>query len=286
MLLESFNELLAQISDNPWGATGVIVNLIIIESILSVDNAAVLATMVLGLPKHERPKALRYGLIGAYVFRGLALLFASILITIWWFKPLGGLYLLFLAINHFFKKKHTHEEDLEEVREIKRGWFYRKTLGMFGPFWATVIMVEVMDMAFSIDNVVAANAYSKNIVLVCVGVFIGILTMRFAAGGFVKLMERFPFLETCAYAVICLLGLKLSLAGFTHFYPCHPFSIFLEGNTECLLHQGKALPEGEHPRVWGDIITSALSFLLFVVPVLSSILFDWPKRHQPVVEEE
>src|SRR6476659_3792353 len=71
--------------------------LIIIESLLSVDNAAVLATMVMDLPKEQRNKALKYGIIGAYVFRGLCLLFAAWLVTIWWLKPLGGLYLLYLV---------------------------------------------------------------------------------------------------------------------------------------------------------------------------------------------
>src|SRR4051794_20267448 len=104
MILESFNELLEQIVNKPWVSLGVVVNLILIESLLSVDNAAVLATMVLDLPKDQRPKALRYGIIGAYLFRGLSLLFAAVLISIWWFKPLGGLYLLFLAGRYLLRK--------------------------------------------------------------------------------------------------------------------------------------------------------------------------------------
>src|SRR4051794_34306205 len=103
MILESFHELLEQIAHKPWASLGVVVNLILIESLLSVDNAAVLATMVLDLPKNQRPKALRYGIIGAYLFRGLSLLFAAALISIWWFKPLGGMYLLYLALRFFFR---------------------------------------------------------------------------------------------------------------------------------------------------------------------------------------
>src|SRR3954468_13266432 len=92
----------------------IILNLIVIESLLSVDNAAVLATMVLDLPKDQRPKALRYGIIGAYLFRGLSLLFAAMLIEIWWVKPLGGLYLLWLAGRYFFKKKNSGSEESPE----------------------------------------------------------------------------------------------------------------------------------------------------------------------------
>src|SRR6202000_137177 len=79
----------------------IILNLIVIESLLSVDNAAVLATMVLDLPKNQRNKALRYGIIGAYVLRGVCLFLASWLIKIWWLKPIGGLYLLYLAFTYF-----------------------------------------------------------------------------------------------------------------------------------------------------------------------------------------
>ncbi len=280
--MDNLQELFQQIIDKPLPSLTVILNLILIESLLSVDNAAVLATMVLDLPKDQRKKALKYGIIGAYVFRGICLLFAAVLIQIWWFKPVGGIYLLILALRYFFKKKEPEpdpETIHEELERKKRSWFYRKTLGVFGPFWSTVILVELMDLAFSIDNVIAANAYTRNIILIWVGVFIGILAMRFVAQGFVRLMEKYPFLSNCAYTVIGILGLKLSLSIITHFYPCSRFSLFVEGPQACLESQGKHLPLGEHPMIWGDILTSIISISIFIVPVLTSILFNFP-RHQ------
>jgi YkoY family integral membrane protein len=286
MLSEHFGDLFQQIVNQPLASLTVVINLILIESLLSVDNAAVLATMVLDLPKDQRKKALKYGILGAYFFRGVCLLFAALLIQIWWFKPVGGLYLLILALRHFLTRKktvkHTIEEDLEHKEE---NWFYRKTLGALGPFWATVILVELMDLAFSIDNVIAANAYTKNIILVWLGVFIGILAMRFVAQGFVKLMEKYPFLDTCAYLVIGILGIKLSLSLVTHFYPCSAFALFMDGNHACLEAQGKPIPEGEHPMVWGDTLTSIFSIAIFFVPVLTSVLFNFPKRHKVEHEE-
>ena len=77
-------ELVQQILDNPGASLAIIGNLIIIESLLSVDNAAVLATMVMDLPEKQRDKALKYGIWGAYFFRGLAMIFAAFLIQIWW----------------------------------------------------------------------------------------------------------------------------------------------------------------------------------------------------------
>jgi predicted tellurium resistance membrane protein TerC len=61
-------QLIQQILDNPAASLAIIGNLIIIESLLSVDNAAVLATMVMDLPEKQRDKALKYGIWGAYIF--------------------------------------------------------------------------------------------------------------------------------------------------------------------------------------------------------------------------
>ena len=240
---------------DPAAGIMVVLILVLIEGVLSVDNAAVLATMVMGLPKEQQGKALKYGIIGAYAFRGLCLALAAWLITIWWLEPIGGLYLLYLAWKHFSKKESVEEEAAEAV-ETEGNWLYRHTLGRLGPFWATVIAVEVMDLAFSLDNVLAAVAYVKNfpmpskLILVCVGVFLGILAMRFAAQGFVKLMHKYPFLETCAFIVIGILGVKLLLS-----IPRH------------LLAEGHAFREFLESKYF-DLGTSILTLLIFIVPVV------------------
>lgn len=236
----------------------IILNLIVIESLLSVDNAAVLATMVMDLPKEQRNKALKYGIIGAYIFRGVCLLIASWLVKIWWLKPLGGFYLLYLAVSYFLKKKDipAHEEAPDKQKNI----IYRSTVGLLGVFWATVALVELMDLAFSVDNVFAAVAFTDHLGLIYIGVFTGILAMRFVAQGFVKLMEKFTFLETAAFTVIGVLGLKLSASLLTHFCPQYFLSRFLEG---------------EH----ADFFISLLTVAIFLLPVLSSLLFNFPERH-------
>lgn len=270
-LSQNFQNIL----DNPIPAALVIGNLILIESLLSVDNAAVLATMVMDLPKNQRDKALKYGIIGAYVFRGLALLFASFLVQFWYLKPLGGLYLLYLVWD-WWKGKQTETKE-DDFVDKKGNWLYKMTVGTFGNFWATVALVELMDMAFSIDNVFAAVAFSKNIILIWIGVFIGILAMRFVAQAFVRLMEKYAFLETCAFTVIGILGVKLLLSVYSHFSPCTGFSEFLEGKNACLESQGLPIPEG-HTMVWGDIVTSLLTVAIFLIPILTSLLFNFPKK--------
>lgn len=270
-------EMWQQIVSNPLPSLAVVGNLIIIESLLSVDNAAVLATMVMDLPDKQRQKALKYGIWGAYVFRGLALLFAAFLIKFWYLKPLGGLYLLYLVYD-WWKGKQTAEKE-DDTIDKKTNWLYRVTVGAMGNFWATVVLVELMDMAFSIDNVFAAVAFSKNLILIWVGVFIGILAMRFVAQRFVKLMERYPFLETAAFLVIAILGLKLVSSIYSHFYPCTALAIFLEGSHPCDEKNGIAVAEGTHEWVKGDVFTSLLTVSIFVVPIITSSLFGWPKKH-------
>jgi len=257
------NEYIEQIIQNPLPSLAVVGNLVIIESLLSVDNAAVLATMVMDLPDAQRQKALRYGIIGAYVFRGLAMLFASVLIQIWWLKPLGGLYLLYLVYD-WWKGKMTESKE-DDLLDKKGNWLYRVTVGSLGNFWATVALVELMDMAFSIDNVFAAVAFSKNIILVCVGVFIGILAMRFVAQAFVKLMEKYSFLETAAFSVIGVLGFKLLLSLYEHFNPETQVGKFLGSEV-------------------ADIITSVITVAIFAIPIITSSLFNFPKKN--VVEKE
>jgi YkoY family integral membrane protein len=180
----------------------VVLNLVIIESLLSVDNAAVLAVIVQHLPVSQRSRALRYGILGAYVLRGACLVLAAWLVKILWLKILGGLYLLWLAYKHFSSRS---DDDVAK--------------GIHAGFWKTVVIVEVMDLVFSIDNVFAAVAFSKHIGLICLGVFIGILAMRFVAQGFVKLMQKFPFLEDVTFVVISLLGIKLMLTGICDYIP-------------------------------------------------------------------
>src|SRR5687767_15945728 len=91
----------------------VVLNLIVIESLLSVDNAAVLATMVMDLPKSQRARALKYGIIGAYVFRGIMLVSVSFLIKFNWLKFVGGLYLVYLALHFFYNKLLKHRNVLK-----------------------------------------------------------------------------------------------------------------------------------------------------------------------------
>lgn len=176
--------------------------LVVLEGLLSADNALVMAIMVLGLPKREHQKALRYGLVGGFAFRVLATLLAVYLIRVTWVKLAGGLYLLYLVYSHFF----GHEEGADR-REAPKA---KPWLGL-SPFWATVLKVELMNLAFSIDSILVAVAMSPKTWVVVTGGILGIVAMRMVVGQLLALVQRYPALVDGAFVIIAWIGLKLCL---------------------------------------------------------------------------
>lgn len=204
-----------------WSIVAIVVQLVFLEGVLSLDNAAVLGAMVSRLPEHERipwPKALskighildkplgyqrmaalRVGLIGAYGGRIIMLFLASYIIQNPWLKILGAAYLIRLALDDLGAPGHEGSEE-DTMRPLKKQGF-----------WLTVLNVELMDLAFSLDNVVAAVSLSDQLWVVILGVAIGILIMRFAAGIFSSVVLRYPILKTAAYILIFNIGIEILL---------------------------------------------------------------------------
>ncbi|MBY0122696.1 TerC family protein [Bacillus sp. S/N-304-OC-R1] len=200
-------EMWVEVLSDPvsWGLIG---TLIILEGLLSADNALVLAVMVKHLPEKQRRKALFYGLLGAYVFRFIAIGIGVFLIKLWWVKILGAGYLAWLSIKYFIDKKKEADADEEDIQGMnQKGLLIR----LFGTFWGTVVAVELMDIAFSVDSVLAAFGVSQEIWILLLGGMLGVLMMRGIAGLFLKLIDRVPELETAAYVLILIISTKMLL---------------------------------------------------------------------------
>ena len=176
--------------------------LVALEGLLSADNALVMAILVLGLPKAQHKQALRYGLVGGFVFRIVATLLAAYLIRVAWVKVLGGLYLLYLAYSHFWG-----HEDATARRSAPRA---KPWLGL-SPFWATVVRVELINLAFSIDSILVAVAMSPKLWVVVSGGILGIIAMRLVVGQLLTLVQRYPALVDGAFIIIAWVGSKLCL---------------------------------------------------------------------------
>ncbi|WEG12971.1 DUF475 domain-containing protein [Pullulanibacillus sp. KACC 23026] len=180
------------------GSWGVVLSLVVLEGLLSADNALVLAVLVQHLPKKSQKKALFYGIIGAYLFRFIAIGIGVFLVKFTLIKVLGGLYLLWLAGKNIFKK------DDEDGEVENKG---------FG-FWKTVLVVELMDITFSLDSVIAAFGVSNKVWVLFLGGILGILMMRGVAQLFLLLIQKFPEFEMTAFILIAIIGIKMLLGAF------------------------------------------------------------------------
>ncbi len=174
--------------------------LVLLEGLLSADNALVLALMILGLPRRDQKKALRYGLVGAFGFRILATLLATYLIRIEWVKLLGGLYLLYLSFQHFFRGGRAEERGKPRPAQP---W-----LGL-SALWGTVVKVELVNIAFSVDSILVAVAMSNKIWVVLAGGLLGIIAIRVVIGQLLALVRKYPAIVDGAFIIIAWVGLKL-----------------------------------------------------------------------------
>lgn len=189
--------------------------LVLLEGLLSADNALVLAILVLGLPRHQQRQALRYGIAGAFVFRILATLLAVHLIAFGWVKLIGAGYLLYLSYKHFFGD--TGGEETRHAIKPATPW-----LGLTA-FWATVVKVELTDIVFAIDSILVAVAMSNKTWVIVTGGILGIIAMRLVIGQLLVIVRRYPTLVDGAFIIIAWIGVKLLIeylhsAGYIHFY--------------------------------------------------------------------
>jgi len=187
--------------------------LVILEGLLSADNALVLAMMILGLPRADQKKALRYGLVGAFAFRTLATLLATYLIRVGFVQLAGGLYLLYLCYQHFFQGGGG-----DERQRIKPA---QPWLGL-SALWGTVVKVELVNVAFSIDSILVAVAMSRKTWVVLAGGLLGIIAIRVVIGQLLSLVRRYPAIVDGAFIIIAWVGVKLLLEyanaeGWIHF---------------------------------------------------------------------
>jgi len=189
--------------------------LVALEGLLSADNAMVLAVLVLGLPKSEQQKALRYGIVGAFAFRAIATILAAYLIRLGWIKLLGAAYLLYLVYRHFRGNSNAQQR---RTPPKAQPW-----LGMTA-FWATVAKVELTDIVFAIDSILVAVAMSPKLWVILSGGVLGIIMMRLVIGRLLSLVERYPPLVDGAFVIIAWVGIKL-LVEFLHAESYVPFEI-------------------------------------------------------------
>src|SRR5260221_286473 len=126
--------------------------LVVLEGVLSIDNALVLGLLAKRLPKQQQGKALTYGLIGAFVFRFIAISTAAYLLHWRIVKLLGGAYLIYVAAKHFMFEDRAPGQGPATTNSATPVC----APSSFAKFWPTVFVIEMTDIAFAVDSIVAA----------------------------------------------------------------------------------------------------------------------------------
>lgn len=188
--------------------------LILLEGLLSADNALVLAIMSKHLPKEQQKKAINLGLMLAFVFRIGAIFIISFLFHVWQVQAIGAGYLIFISIKHLLKKEKGEKKEKQTS--------YRMT----------VAQIALADMAFAIDSILAAVALvialpntplptiggidGAQFIVILLGAIAGLIVIRFAANFFVKILVKRPRLETAAMIIVGWVGVKLLMHTIAH----------------------------------------------------------------------
>ena len=178
-------------------ASIVLLILVFLEAVLSADNAIALAAIAQGLEdKKLEGQALNIGLVFAYILRIALLLTATWVQKFWQFELLGAGYLLWLVFQHF-----SSQEDENNHHHGPR----------FKSLWQAIPVLAFTDLALSLDSVTTAIAVSQETWLVITGTTIGVVTLRFMAGLFIRWLDEYENLEDAGYVTVAFVGLRLLL---------------------------------------------------------------------------
>ncbi|MYL32345.1 hypothetical protein GLW08_06185 [Pontibacillus yanchengensis] len=190
-----------------------------LEGLLSADNALVMGVLVKDLPEKKRKQALFYGIVGAYVFRFAALFAISFVVNIWQIQAIGAAYLIYLGIKHIIKNSKENDASSSTINQNQS-------------LWKVIFKVELTDIAFAIDSILAAVAIAVSLpgtsipqlggmdggkfIVVFIGMAIGLAFIRFAANYIVKYMKKYPTIEKAAFIIVAWVGVKLALHTMAH----------------------------------------------------------------------
>lgn len=192
----------------------VLLTLIVLEGVLSADNALVLAVLSKHLPDEERKRAISIGLLFAFAFRLSAIFIISFLSDSWVVQAIGAMYLMYICISHLLKK--------EEAEVEGEGATYKETI------WK----IAFADIAFAIDSILAAFALvitlpetpireiggmdGAQFIIIVLGAISGLIVIKFASDVFVKILKARPKLETAAMMIVGWVGVKLMMHTLVH----------------------------------------------------------------------
>ena len=174
--------------------------LVILELILSADNAVALAAIARSSRNPEQERlALNIGIGLAMMLRVGLIALAQWVLQRAWVQLLAAAYLFWLFINHL---RQSSTDTADETTALANPSLSRSLL-------QTVLLLGFTDLAFSIDSVAAAVAVSDQILLISTGAVIGIFALRFTSGLFIRWLDEYDRLESAGFLSVAFVALRL-----------------------------------------------------------------------------
>jgi YjbE family integral membrane protein len=162
--------------------------IIMIDLLLSGDNAVVIALACRNLPAEQRKKGILFGVGGAILLRIVLTFFAVSLLALPYLKLVGALLLLWIGVKLILPEDEHSEDNIKADTRL------------FG----AVKTIIIADFVMSLDNVLGVAAAAKgNMPLLVFGLLISIPLIAWSSQLVLKLIDRFPYI---IYAGGALLG--------------------------------------------------------------------------------
>ena len=175
-----------------WIALG---QIIMINIVLSGDNAVVIALACRTLPPEQQKKAILFGSVGAIVLRIVLTFFAVYLLSLPYLKLIGAALLFWIGIG--LLKGDDGDEDVKDNSNLA----------------AAIKTIVIADLVMSLDNVIGVAAAAKgNVPLLVIGLVISIPLIIFGSAMLLKIMGRFPVIITIGAGLLGWVAGEMALS--------------------------------------------------------------------------
>jgi YkoY family integral membrane protein len=219
-------------------------SLLLLETVLSADNALALASLVRPVETDaQRKRLLNWGLATAIVLRLGAVAAAGVVLHQPLVRLLGGGYLVWLALGHF--RVECQSEELNQGHQLAGLPVEASPLGRASGEIGRVLLLALTNLAFSIDSICAALALTDNLPMVMLAGTVGIGVLRGVAGWVLGWMEHFPNLANAGYLTVLAVGLRLVVEQVMP--PLAPSEPVMIGAMVAFLGWGSLQPEPAKP---------------------------------------
>jgi YjbE family integral membrane protein len=180
-------------------------SIILVDLVLSGDNALVIGAAASGLPRRQRWYAIALGGGGAIVLRIAFAVLATLLLRLPLLQAFGGLLLLFIAVRLLMGRNETKQAEAAEDTKVGQEG---KPMSATGEparrgLWAALLTILVADVTMSLDNVLAIGALAAgNIPILAVGLVLSIALLLLGSALVAELIGRLPWLLDVASLVL------------------------------------------------------------------------------------